>query len=144
MELNYERLIQDVCLVFHEVTGSPADPKRDAAAIMHWARLGWQIYDFRLLIEFQFLNEAASAYFKVPGRMNLRQFFNPSRGEVLLDIHCDLKARDTTQRKKEESRGSSPDRERKLLMRCGEKIYRADYSAHHDRCFEMRGACFFG
>lgn len=138
----YERLIRDVCRVFNEVTGVSADPKREAGAIMPLAKEGWEIYDFRLLIEFQFQDDEASKWFKQPGRMNLRNFFNPARKDILLDIREDLKVRDVIMKKQKEL-GDSPRREPKLLMKCGSQIYRKDYDRHMNQCFQNRGLCFF-
>lgn len=136
------RDVVNVCGIFKDVTGKEAKPEREASTIMNWLKKGWGLHDFRMIIEYCFHDQKASEYFKTPGRMNLRSFLNPSRGEVLEDILLDLRHADQIQKKRENDQKATPTRELKLFMRCGSKIYRDEYAEHMNQCFQSKGACF--
>lgn len=92
MEQDFNRVVGDVCNVFKEYSGSSAEPRRDAGALIPFIRdFGWQTYDFRLLIEFHLTSEQELQYLSKPGNMNLRSIFHAARRDRLLDIHADLK-----------------------------------------------------
>lgn len=137
---DYSRLVADVCQVFKDVTGVVAAPEREHIVIEHWGKLGWQVHDFRRVIEFEFSDPSQREYYGHPGRMNLRMMLNPARRERLIDIHADLIA--AAHREKKLAEMTTPSRERKLHLRCGAKIHRKDYDSHLSRCFELKGGCF--
>lgn len=142
------RLIKDTCMIFEEITGMPADPLREGGAVAHWARKGWQIFDLKLVIEFEFRNERSKKYYEEnPMRFNLRGFLNASgeREGLLIDLHHALKHRANMKESKEQLHDSSSELNF-LLFQCGAKIPAGDrdaYNEHLNVCFDRRGFCFF-
>lgn len=147
MESDFDKTIRDVCAIFKEVTGAEADPRREGQAIVPWVRdFKWQLHDFRLIMEFSLSDAKEAAYFSTPGKMNIRSMFNPARGNVLLDIHADLKRAQAIQLRKQEMKKSGGlTRSTAILLRCGAQIPVGDVDAferHNDECFAAKGSCF--
>jgi hypothetical protein len=134
-----EAFTHSICNIFKEVTGLNADASREATVINYWQKKGWREYDFRLLIEFEFNDPKQQDYYSQPGNLTLRSVFNPAREARLLDIRESLVHRES--RKKQATEKSHLPV--KILMRCGAKIFKDQYEYHVDKCFEMKGACFY-
>lgn len=137
---SFRSTIDEVCKIFLEVTGFEANPIREGHAIMHWVKnFGWEPTDFRLIMEFCISDETEKTYFSKPGKKNIRTMFNPARGEVLIDIHADLKKLKEIKNQRLETRKNT---HVKLLMKCGAHVCKEDLEEHLKQCLESNGGCF--
>lgn len=137
----HERELQNVCKIFEEVTGLPAEATREAYVIQHWLQRGWTLKDFRMVIEFQFGDERQREFYEKPGNLNLRMMLNPSFAERLIDILVQLKYAE----KKRATDKNQARRSSSIVLRCGTQIAVGDkhsFDVHMEKCFEIRGACF--
>lgn len=136
------RIVNDVCQIFEDVTGRQADCEREKGVILFWEKRGLQNRDFRLLIEHEFADPRQKEFYSQPGNLVLRFMLNPSRADRLSDVLTELRYAERA-REKKEVLAKMPSRTPRMLLRCGAKVFREEYEAHNEACFAAKGRCFY-
>jgi len=123
---SWDRIVLDVCNIFSELTGAEAEAKRERSVIIPWIRdEGFDVYEFRLVIEHTLKDRHQKEFLAQPGRMNLRTIFNLSRRDRVLDLVSDLKRAKQIQNRiaEQQQKDETPNfKSIRVLMGCGHAV----------------------